>query len=231
MHTRALDCPNVLFSKLLANVANKRTIRHARGTTIYSQGDRADSLYCNVGGTVLLTIVSQNGKEGVVEIIRNGEMFGEACILEQQQFRTSSAMTLESTTVACLDKMEVRSLLHRSTECAEEFMRHLVLRNHKIQEHLADQLFHPSELRLARTLRDLASSGDPEPEQVQSRMRCVRLPRISQSTLAAMVGTTRSRISYFLMKFRRMGIIDSRKGLRINLELMDALLREQELSL
>jgi CRP/FNR family transcriptional regulator, cyclic AMP receptor protein len=212
------DCPS---SQLLLNLANKRVIRHARGTTIYSQGDRADSLFFNVEGTILLTIVSQSGKEGVIEIIAGGELFGESCILEQQQFRTSSAMALEPTTLVWLDKMETRSLLRRSADCAEEFMGHLMQRNHKIQEHLADQLFHPSELRLARVLRDLSQSGDRDLEQA-------KLPRISQSTLAAMVGTTRSRVSYFLMKFRRMGVIDSRKGLRVNTQRIDALLKEQE---
>lgn len=213
---------NSQFSQLLKRLPHKKTTKLPRGAVIFTQGDRADSVYCNVKGTVLLSIVSQNGKEGVVEIVAAGEMFGETCILENnQQFRTCSAMTLDPTSVICLDQAEVRMILKHSPECAEEFMRHLVKRNHKIQEHLADQLFHSSELRLARTLRILANSGEKDAESAP-------VPRISQSTLAAMVGTTRSRISHFLVKFRKMGIVERRQGLRVNTVMIDALLEQQE---
>lgn len=202
---------------LLRSVVGKTTVQHSRGKTIYSQGDKAATVYYNVKGTVLLTVVSANGKEGVVEIIAPGELFGETCVLDRE-CRTASAMTLEPTTLVCLDKLEIRNVLRNSAECAEEFMRHLIHRNQRIQNHLEDQLFNSSELRLARTLRLLARGRE------QDRDRAA-LPRISQSMLAAIVGTTRSRISYFLMNFRRMGIIDSQNGLHVNTKMIDALLQ------
>jgi len=202
---------------LLGHMSGKTTLNLARGSTIYWDGDRADSVCYNLKGTVLLKVVSSAGKEGVVGIIPPGEFFGETCVFDEPN-RTSSAMALEPTTVMSFDKQEVRNTLRNSPQCAEEFMRLLIVRNERIQNHLTDQLFSSSEVRLLRILRLLARGRERAGEKTL-------LPKISQSILASIVGTTRSRICYFLVEFRKAGIVDSRKGLRVDTEAIDAMLR------
>jgi CRP-like cAMP-binding protein len=201
---------------LLGNVARKTTLHFSRGTTIYWHGDRADSVCLNLRGTVLLKVVSPSGREGVVDIITQGGLFGETCVFDDP-YRTSCAITVEPTTILSFDKHDVRTMLRNSPVHSEEFMRHLILRNNRIQNQLQDQLFSSSELRLARILRLLASGRERTGERTL-------LPRISQSVLASIVGTTRSRICYFLIEFRKLGIVENLNGLRVDTEMIDAML-------
>jgi CRP-like cAMP-binding protein len=201
---------------LFGNAVRKTTLHFSRGTTIYWHGDRADSVCFNLRGTVLLKVVSPSGREGVVDIVTQGGIFGETCVFDDP-FRTSSAITVEPTMIVTFDKQDVRTILRNSPVHSEEFMRHLILRNNRIQNQLQDQLFSSSELRLARILRLLASGRERAGEKTL-------LPRISQSVLASIVGTTRSRICYFLIEFRKTGMVENLNGLRVDTEMIDAML-------
>lgn len=201
---------------LLGNVARKTTLHFSRGTTIYWHGDRADSVCFNLRGTVLLKVVSPSGREGVVDVVTQGGIFGETCVFDDP-FRTSTAITVEPTMIVTFDKQDVRTILRNSPVHSEEFMRHLILRNNRTQNQLQDQLFSSSELRLARILRLLASGRERAGEKTL-------LPRISQSVLASIVGTTRSRICYFLIEFRKTGMVENLNGLRVDTEMIDAML-------
>jgi CRP/FNR family transcriptional regulator, cyclic AMP receptor protein len=201
---------------LFASTIRKTTLHLSRGTTVYWHGDRADTVCFNLRGTVLLKVVSPSGREGVVDIVTQGGIFGETCVFDDP-YRTSSAVTVEPTMIVTFDKRDVRTILRNSPVHSEEFMRHLILRNNRIQDQLQDQLFSSSERRLARILRLLASGRERAGEKTL-------LPRISQSVLASIVGTTRSRICYFLIEFRKTGMVENLNGLRVDTEMIDAML-------
>jgi len=201
---------------LFGNAVRKTTQHLSRGTTIYWHGDRADSVCFNLKGTVLLKVVSASGREGVVDIVTQGGIFGETCVFDDP-YRTSSAVTVEPTMIVTIDKQDVRTILRNSPVHSEEFMRHLILRNNRVQNQLQDQLLSSSELRLARILRLLASGRERAGEKTL-------LPRISQSVLASIVGTTRSRICYFLIEFRKTGMVENLDGLRVDTDMIDAML-------
>lgn len=182
-----------------------------KGQTIYNQGDTADAVYQLLSGRVMLSMVSPQGKEAVVELIGTETYFGEEC-LAGQSGRACTAMALDACSLTKFDKQDIRSLLRKSPEFSEQFMRAVLRRTNQVRENLADQLLSCSERRLARTLLNLAKEGT--------------IPRMSQTTLAAMVGTTRSRISYFMGKFRKMGLIEYGRGIRVNEALITAMLRQ-----
>jgi len=207
--------PDLLLKKLDGG----KTVQNYRDKqSIFSQGDPADAVFYIQKGKVKITVVSKRGKEAVVAILQEGDFFGEGC-LSAQPLRISTANALQRATVMRLEKKMMVGLLHKEPEFAEMFIAYLLSRNIRIEEDLVDQLFNSSEKRLARLLLLLAHYGkDSKPETV--------LPKMSQETLAEMVGTTRSRVSYFMNKFRKMGFIDYNGSLHVHSALLTVVLRD-----
>ena len=174
-------------------------------------------MYLQSGG-VKLTVVNEVGKEAVVAILGPGDFFGEGC-LAGQSVRIGTATAITSSTVLVIEKAEMLKLLHEEHELSDRFIRFMLARNIRIEEDLIDQLFNSSEKRLARTLLLLARYGkEDQPHGV--------LPKMSQETLAEMVGTTRSRVNFFMNKFRKLGFIKYNGGLQINTSLLSVVLHE-----
>ena len=205
---------------VFAGGAGKSVLRHRRGRRVFSQGDVADAVFYVMDGIVILSVVSRDGKEAIVETLGPGEFFGEDCILERA-VRLCSAVTLDGCTLMRIERSELNNRLRHSLGFSESFLRHMLIRNNRIRLDLAEQLFSCSERRLLRALLVLA-------EDAQNGAECVSIPRVSQATLAAMVGTTRSRISYFLGRFRKMGLITNYHGVRINRARIHALLSSEQ---
>lgn len=207
--------PNLLLSKL----GTAKTVHQFRDKqAVFSQGDPADAIFYVQKGRVKLTVVSKRGKEAVIAVLQQGDFFGEGC-LAAQPLRISSAAAMQGLTVTRLEKQTTVRLLHEEPEFAEMFIAHLLSRNIRIEEDLVDQLFNSSEKRLARLLLLLAYYGkDSKPETV--------LPKMSQETLAEMIGTTRSRVSYFMNRFRKMGFIDYNGSLHVHSALLTVILRD-----
>jgi CRP/FNR family cyclic AMP-dependent transcriptional regulator len=196
-----------------------RTIAEYRGgEVIFTQGDPCDHvLYIQKGG-VKLSVLSKTGKEAVVAILGAGDFFGEGC-LAGQPVRMGSATAIAGSTILLVDKDEMVRLLHQQHALSDRFIAHMLARNIRIEEDLVDQLFNSSEKRLARTLLLLARYGKQD--------RPVRaVPKISQETLAEMVGTTRSRVNFFMKKFQRLGFIDYKDGLKVNNSLLTVVLHD-----
>lgn len=185
---------------------------------IFAQGDPADAVFYLMAGRVKRTVVSEEGKEAVVALLGPGELFGEGC-LSGKTHRVSSAITMEECTIARLEKSVLVSALREQVTFAEMFIAYLLTRNQRIEADLADQLFSSSEKRLARLLLNLAHLDE------QKKSEAI-LPKISQETLAEMVGTTRSRISFFMNKFRRLGFIHYDGHLKVNRSLMNVILHD-----
>ena len=196
----------------------RRTIRYGRGSTIFAQGAPANSVYYLQRGAVKLSVVSTTGKEAVVAMLSPGDFFGEGC-LAGQEMRMGMATAIVATAVRRIQKGEMIRALQEQSEFSNRFIAHMLARNIRIEEDLVDQLFNSSEKRLARTLLLLARYGK---EDVTQR----NLPKLSQETLAEMVGTTRSRVNFFMNKFRRLGFIDYNGGLRINPSLLSVVLHD-----
>ena len=207
--------PDLLLKKLDGG----KTVQNYRDKqSIFSQGDPADAVFYIQKGKVKITVVSKRGKEAVIAILQEGDFFGEGC-LSAQPLRISTANALQRATIMRLEKKMMVGLLHKEPEFAEMFIAYLLSRNIRIEEDLVDQLFNSSEKRLARLLLLLAHYGkDSKPETV--------LPRMSQETLAEMVGTTRSRVSYFMNRFRKMGFIDYNGSLHVHSALLTVVLRD-----
>jgi CRP/FNR family cyclic AMP-dependent transcriptional regulator len=187
---------------------------------IFVQGDPSDAVFYIQKGKVKLTVVSQKGKEATIAILGEGEFFGEGC-LTGQPLRLSSATAMTDCSVMRIDKQAMIEVLHREHAFSDMFVAYLLTRNIRYEEDLVDQLFNSSEKRLARVLLLLAHFGkDGKPE--------VAIPKISQETLAHMVGTTRSRDSYFMHRFRKLGIIDSQAGdaLQVHSSLLNIVLHD-----
>jgi CRP/FNR family transcriptional regulator, cyclic AMP receptor protein len=195
-------------------------VEYGRGETIFAQGDACEHvLYIRSGG-VKLSVVSKTGREAVVAMLGPGEFFGEGC-LAGQPFRMGSATALTPSVILLVDKKEMVHLLHKQHAMSDRFISHMLSRNIRIEEDLLDQLFNSSEKRLARTLLLLARYGKQDkPARV--------VPKISQETLAEMVGTTRSRVNYFLNKFKRLGFIEynGEIPLKINSSLLTVVLHD-----
>jgi CRP-like cAMP-binding protein len=185
---------------------------------IFVQGETANAVFYIKEGKVKLTVVSQQGKEAVVAILKEGDFFGEGC-LAGQHLRVSSAVALSECSVMKLDKAVVVKLLHDEPPFSELFLAHLLSRNIRIEEDLVDQLFNSNEKRLARVLLLLANFGQEGVPQTV-------IPKLSQETLAGIVGTTRSRVSFFMNRFRRLGFIDYNGGLKIHSSLLNVVLHD-----
>ncbi len=197
---------------------SRRIATYRRGTAIFSQGDRCDAVMYIQAGSVKLSVLSKAGREAVVAMLGPGEFFGEGC-LAGQAVRMGSATAVAGTTILLIDKKEMVRVLHKQHALSDRFIAHMLARNIRIEEDLIDQLFNSSEKRLARTLLLLARYGKHD--------KPVReVPSISQETLAEMVGTTRSRVNFFMKKFQRLGFIDYSNGLKVNNSLLTVVLHE-----
>jgi len=203
----------------LTRIENGKTKREYRSDqVVFSQGDTADAVFYIHTGKVKLTVVSTRGKEAVIGVLERGSFFGEGC-LAAQPLRMSTASAIQPTSIVRVSKSAMVRLLHVEPEFAELFIAYLLSRNVRIEEDLVDQLFNSSEKRLARILLLLAHFGkESRPETV--------IPKVSQETLAAMVGTTRSRVSYFMNRFRKMGFIHYNGGLQVHSALLTVVLRD-----
>jgi CRP/FNR family cyclic AMP-dependent transcriptional regulator len=196
----------------------KTTRQYGTKHVVFSQGDVADAVFYIQSGKVKLTVVSTRGKEAVIAVLEPRSFFGEGC-LAGQRLRMSTAVAIQASSIIRVDKSTMVGLLHRTPGFGELFIAYLLSRNVRIEEDLVDQLFNSSEKRLARILLLLAHFGkEPRPETV--------IPAVSQETLAAMVGTTRSRVSYFMNRFRKMGFIHYNGGLEVHSGLLTVLLRD-----
>ena len=195
-------------------------VEYAAGTTIFAQGDPASSVMYVDQGTVRLSVLSHAGKEAVIAVLDAGHFFGEGCLVGQPQ-RMASASTMADSTIIVVEKEEMARQLHAHAAFADRFLTHMLTRNIRIEEDLIDQLFNSSEKRLARTLLLLARFGEPEASHRT-------LPKVSQETLAEMVGTTRSRVNFFMNKFRKLGFIEYNLGLnlKVNNSLLSVVLRD-----
>jgi CRP-like cAMP-binding protein len=185
---------------------------------IFSQGDRADAVFFVQRGKVKLTVLSRQGKQAVVAFLGPGDFFGEGC-LAGQPLRMATATALTESSILRLPKQTMIRALHRDAVFSEVFTTYLLSRNIRMEEDLVDQLFNSSEKRLARILLLLANfgkAGRPEPV----------VPKISQETLAEMVGTTRSRISFFMNKFRKLGFVAYNGRLEVHSSLLHVVLHD-----
>jgi CRP/FNR family transcriptional regulator, cyclic AMP receptor protein len=187
--------------------------------TIFSQGDSGKTVLYIQKGNVRLSVVNERGKEAVVAVLGPGDFFGEGC-LAGQPVRIATASTLTAATIMSIEKKEMSRVLHAEHTFSDRFIAHMLSRNIRVEEDLVDQLFNSSEKRLARALLILARYGKVDkPERV--------VPKISQEVLAEMVGTTRSRVNFFMNKFRKLGLINySGGGLEINSSLLGVVLHD-----
>jgi CRP-like cAMP-binding protein len=196
-----------------------RKVKEFNGAeVIYSQGDAAKNVIYLQSGSVKLSVVSENGKEAVVAIVGPGDFFGEGC-LAGHSVRMGSAKAVSLVTALVIEKNEMLKVLHEQHDLSDRFITFMLARNIRIEEDLIDQLFNSSEKRLARTLLLLARYGKED-------QRHAVLPKVSQETLAEMIGTTRSRVNFFMNKFRNLGFIEYNGGLHINTSLLSVVLHE-----
>ncbi len=195
-----------------------RTVRFSTGAVVFAQGAQANSVLFVQEGGVKLSVLSSGGKEAVVAILGVGDFFGEGC-LAGQPLRMGTAKAVMRTTLLRIAKRDMIRMLHEHPEFSDRFIAHMLTRNIRIEEDLVDQLFNSSEKRLARTLLLLARYGK---EDMTQRA----LPKLSQETLAEMVGTTRSRVNFFMNKFRKLGLIEYNGRLKVNSSLLSIVLHD-----
>ena len=203
---------------LKAAGVSPRTVRFASGAVVYAQGGQANSVFYVHEGGVTLSVLSSAGKEAVVAMLGPGDFLGEGC-LAGQPLRMGTAKAVVRTSLLRIQKRDMVKMLHQHSEFSDRFIAHMLTRNIRIEEDLVDQLFNSSEKRLARTLLLLARYGKEEPTP---RV----LPKLSQETLAEMVGTTRSRVNFFMNKFRKLGLIEYNGGLKVNSSLLSIVLHD-----
>jgi CRP/FNR family cyclic AMP-dependent transcriptional regulator len=197
---------------------SRKIVTYRRGEVIFTQGDPCEHVFYIQKGGVKLSVLSKTGREAVVAMIGAGEFFGEGC-LAGQSVRMGSATANIGSTILLVDKDEMVRLLHKQRALSDRFIAHMLARNIRVEEDLIDQLFNSSEKRLARTLLLLARYGKHD-----KPVRAV--PAVSQETLAEMIGTTRSRVNFFMKKFQRLGFIDYRDGLKVNNSLLTVVLHD-----
>jgi CRP/FNR family transcriptional regulator, cyclic AMP receptor protein len=203
----------------LATVDGGRTrMDYAKGGVVFAQGDPADAVYYIQKGKVKIVVATEQGKEAVVAILGAGDFFGEGCLIGQP-LRLATTSTLTDCEIMRVDKPTMVRVLHDEPLFGERFMAHLLRRNSRVEEDLVDQLFNSSEKRLARVLLLLANFGkEGKPEPV--------VTRISQETLAEMIGTTRPRVSFFMNKFRSLGFIEYNGELEVHPSLLSVVLND-----
>jgi CRP-like cAMP-binding protein len=204
----------------LATVNRGRTMaKYAKDAVVFRQAGPADSVFHIKKGRIKITVESEQGKEAVVAVLGHGEFFGEGCLIGQP-LRLATARAMVESEVMRVGKTEMMRILHAEPSFGELFMAHLLTRNSRVEADLVDQLFNSSEKRLARALLMLANFGkEGGPQPITTK--------ISQETLAEIVGTTRSRVSYFMNKFRKLGFIDYNGHLQVHSSLLTVVLRDQ----
>jgi CRP-like cAMP-binding protein len=193
-------------------------VEYEPAAIVFAQGDPATSVMFVEKGAVRLSVLSHAGKEAVVAVLGGGYFFGEGCLASQSQ-RMATATTMAPSSILTVDKQEMVRQLRVRPAFADRFLTHMLTRNIRIEEDLIDQLFNSTEKRLARTLLLLARYGEPEASHRA-------LPKVSQELLAEMVGTTRSRVNFFMNKFRKLGFIDYNGALKVNNSLLGVVLRD-----
>jgi CRP/FNR family transcriptional regulator, cyclic AMP receptor protein len=203
----------------LATVDGGRTIsKYAKNQVVFTQGDSADSVFYLQEGKVKVAVISERGKEAVVAIHGKGDFFGEGC-LNGQPRRLATVAAMTESVIMRVDKRTMVRVLHDEPKFSEMFLSYLLARNARVEEDLVDQLFNSSEKRLARVLLLMANFGkEGRPEPVIAKM--------SQETLAEMVGTTRSRINIFMNKFRELGFVEYNGGITVHSSLLNIVLRD-----
>jgi CRP/FNR family transcriptional regulator, cyclic AMP receptor protein len=203
----------------LAKARGGTSKEYQKNRTVFSQGNPADAVFYIEKGKVKLTVLSARGKEAVVAILGNGDFFGEGC-LAGQPLRVGTAASITECSILRVQKETMIRMLHNEPAWSERFMAYLLSRNVRIEEDLVDQLFNSSEKRLARSLLLLTRFGkDGQHQHV--------VPKISQETLAEMIGTTRSRVSFFMNKFRKLGFVDyNGGGLQVRSSLLTVVLHD-----
>jgi CRP-like cAMP-binding protein len=199
--------------------AGKTILAFHKNQHVFEQGDVANTVFYLQKGKVNLTVLSEQGKEAIVAILEPGQFFGEGC-MNGHKLRISTTTAMEDSVITSITKEAMLAALHDEPKFSEMFMAYLLTRNSRIEEDLVDQLFNSSERRLARLLLLLANfgkAGNPQPIS----------PSISQETLAEMIGTTRSRVSFFMNKFRKLGLIDYNGHIEVHNSLLSAVLHER----
>jgi CRP/FNR family cyclic AMP-dependent transcriptional regulator len=210
--------PPFELHKFLESAGVKRTIRKfARSAVIFSQGDPASDVFYIQHGSVKLSVLSRTGKEAVVAVLSQGDFFGEGCLAAQPR-RIATASAMAASTVLVVEKPQMLEVLHTEPALAERFLAHMLARNIRVEEDLVDQLFNSSEKRLARVLLLLARYGKAD--------QPLRIPKMSQETLAEIVGTTRSRVNFFMNKFRDLGFIEYNGDIKVNSSLLTVVLHD-----
>jgi CRP/FNR family transcriptional regulator, cyclic AMP receptor protein len=210
---RAFDVEVYLESKGPA----RRVARYRRGEVIFAQGEPGSDVRYIQKGAVKLSVLSSIGKEAVVAILAPGDFFGEGALADQP-FRIGTATAVVASSVLVIERDSMVRLLHEEPAFSDRFITYMLTRNMRIEADLVDQLFNSSEKRLARTLLLLARYGQANPPRT--------LPKISQETLAEMIGATRSRVNFFMNKFRKLGFIEYNGGLKINSSLLSIVLHD-----
>jgi CRP/FNR family transcriptional regulator, cyclic AMP receptor protein len=199
-----------------AGIARKIS-KYRRSAVIFSQGDPATDVFYIQEGSVKLSVLSRTGKEAVVGMLGPGDFFGEGCLAGQPR-RMATASAISPSAVLVIEKPQMLEMLHTQPSLAERFLTHMLTRNIRIEEDLVDQLFNSSEKRLARALLLLARYGKED--------QPLRVPKVSQETLAEIVGTTRSRVNFFMNKFRDLGFIEYNGDIKVNSALLTVVLHD-----
>ncbi len=204
----------------LANVGIGRTVHHYRPKEpVFSQGEPANTVFYIQKGTIRLSVLSKQGKEATLSLLGPGDFLGEGCLASDQPIRLSTATAITASSILRIEKKRMLDTLHEEHELSDLFVAYIVERHNRTQADLVDQLFNSSEKRLARALLILARFGKEDaPETV--------VPNVSQETLAEMVGTTRSRVNFFMNKFRKLGFIHYNGGLQVHSSLLSVVLHE-----
>jgi len=203
---------------LTTSGVKKSVVTHRKDQNIFSQGEKCASVFYLQTGSVKITVISSTGKEAVVALLRPGSFFGEGCIAGQP-LRVSTATAMEASSALSIEKDEMVRMIHQEPEFSDRFVAHMLKRNVRIEEDLVDHLFNSSEKRLARALLLVARYGNNEkPQKI--------IAKISQETLAEMVGTTRRRVSYFMNKFRKLGFIKYNGGIHVHDSLLRVILHD-----
>ena len=210
--------PPFELRKFLESAGIKRKItKYSRSAVVFAQGDPADEVFYVQLGSIKLSVLSRTGKEAVVAILGSGDFFGEGCLAGQPR-RMATATALSASTVLVIEKPQMTAMLHKEPALADRFLMHMLARNIRIEEDLIDQLFNSSEKRLARALLLLARYGKED--------QPLTVPKLSQETLAEMVGTTRSRVNFFMNKFRELGFIEYNGSIKVNSSLLTVVLHD-----
>jgi len=204
---------------LAQNGLGRTTVELKKHHTAFTQGESADTVFYIQKGRIKLTVISKRGKEATIALLSAGDFLGEECIAAIQPQRMTTATALTGCTLLKIARKEIVRVLHEENAFSDVFVSYLLARNIRTQEDLIDQLFNSSEKRLARALLLLARFGkEGAPETV--------VPKISQETLAEMIGTTRSRVSFFMNRFRKLGFIEYNGTLKVNSSLLNVVLHD-----